>query len=148
MTPTDDAPIGHAVPPPDPHAWGQIPMLAELTPRTPEELAYAESITPNEPEAIRDAIITGIRSIYDPEIPVNIHDLGLIYGIDISDERHVHVRMTLTSPMCPTAQGLRDQVEQTAREAPHVKEVTVELVWDPPWSMDSMTEEARLNLGF
>ncbi len=144
-------PIGSAEPAPyaqDPYPWGQVPMLPERTPRTAEELAYAESITPNEPEAIVDAIVTGLRAIYDPEIPVNIHDLGLIYGIEVSDERHVHIRMTLTSPMCPPAQGLVGQVEMTAREAPHVKDATVDLVWEPPWTMDSMTEEARLLLGF
>lgn len=146
--PPASEPIGTAQPAHDPYAWGAVPMMAEFTPRTAEELAYAESITPNEPDAIRDAIITGIRSIYDPEIPVNIHDLGLIYGIEISEERHVSIRMTLTSPMCPTAQGLVNQVEMTAQEAPHVKGVTVDLVWEPPWSMESMTEEARLLLGF
>lgn len=109
---------------------------------------YPDETTPNTPEAIHAAIVEGIKTIYDPEIPVDIWQLGLIYGIEVNEDRTVYVRMTLTSPMCPTAQSLVGQVELAAREAPHVKDATVELVWEPPWTMDSMSEEARLLLGF
>ncbi|MBT9557009.1 MAG: DUF59 domain-containing protein [Myxococcales bacterium] len=109
---------------------------------------YPDETTPNTTDAIHAAIVEGIKTIYDPEIPVDIWQLGLIYGIEVNEDRTVYVRMTLTSPMCPTAQSLVGQVELAAREAPHVKDATVELVWEPPWTMDSMSEEARLLLGF
>lgn len=109
---------------------------------------YPDETTPNTIEAIHGAIVEGIKTIYDPEIPVDIWQLGLIYGIEVNEDRTVYVRMTLTSPMCPTAQSLVGQVELAAREAPHVKDATVELVWEPPWTMDAMSEEARLLLGF
>ena len=112
------------------------------------DVKYPNELTPDDPEAIRAAIIDNLRAIYDPEIPVNVWELGLIYNIAISEERTVDVRMTLTSPMCPTAQSLVSQVELAAREAPHVKDATVDLVWEPPWTMESMSEEARLLLGF
>ena len=117
-------------------------------PLTAVDARYPDETTPNTAEAIHDAIVEGFKTIYDPEIPVDIWQLGLIYGIEVSEDRTVYVRMTLTSPMCPTAQSLVGQVELAAREAPHVKDATVELVWEPPWTMDNMSEEARLLLGF
>lgn len=99
-------------------------------------------------EAIRESIVSGIKCIYDPEIPVDIWELGLIYDVKVHEDRRVDVTMTLTSPMCPTAQELVGQVEMAAKEAPYVVDATVDLVWDPPWTMDSMSEEARILLGF
>ncbi len=99
-------------------------------------------------DAIRTGIVDNIKEIYDPEIPVNIWELGLIYDIDVAENNTVAINMTLTSPMCPTAQMLVSQVEMAAKEAPHVEDATVELVWDPPWDMDKMSEEAKLLLGF
>lgn len=99
-------------------------------------------------EAIELQVEENIKSIYDPEIPVNIWDLGLIYAIEVSADRHVRVEMTLTSPMCPTAQSLVGQVEMAAKEVPFVMEAVVDLVWDPPWDLEKMSEEARLMLGF
>jgi FeS assembly SUF system protein len=121
---------------------------AATEPLTAVDARYPDETTPNTVEAIHDAIVEGFKTIYDPEIPVDIWQLGLIYGIEVSEDRNVYVRMTLTSPMCPTAQSLVGQVELAAREAPHVKDATVELVWEPPWTMDNMSEEARLLLGF
>lgn len=106
-------------------------------------------ITPEQMERARleGRIIEVLRTVYDPELPVNIYDLGLIYGIDIDDERAVHVRMTLTAPACPAAETLPAQVEQRVAATPGVNGATVELVWDPPFSRDMISDEAKLELG-
>jgi len=92
-------------------------------------------------------IIEALRKIYDPEIPVNIYDLGLIYDITIKDDGFVHILMTLTSPHCPVAESLPHEVEAVVRGVKGVKEVVVELTWDPPFTMDRMSEEAKMLLG-
>lgn len=92
-------------------------------------------------------VIEAIRLIYDPEIPVNIYDLGLIYRIRISPLGHVHVQMTLTAPGCPVAQSFPGMVEEHIRALPGVSDASVELVWEPPWSSEQMSEAARLQLG-
>ena len=99
------------------------------------------------PEAIRDAIIESLRSVFDPEIPVNVYELGLIYDVKVDDDGKACIRMTLTSPMCPVAELLPPEVEARARGVPGVTSVELELVWDPPWSPDRMSEAARLDLG-
>jgi FeS assembly SUF system protein len=88
-----------------------------------------------------------IREVYDPEIPVNVYDLGLIYDIQVSDNRDVHILMTLTSPACPVAGSLPGEVEMAARNTPDIGKVTVELTWDPPFTVDRMSPEIRLMLG-
>ena len=93
-------------------------------------------------------IIEVLRQVYDPEIPVNIYDLGLIYGIDVRDDDSVKVKMTLTAPACPVAGTLPGEVERKIETVPEVKSAEVELVWDPPWSRDRMSEAAMLQLGF
>jgi FeS assembly SUF system protein len=98
-------------------------------------------------EELREDVITVLRTIYDPEISVNILDLGLIYTIDIDPDGNVEIEMTLTAPACPVAGTFPSVVESHVREVPGVKSVHVELVWEPPWSIDSMTEEAKLELG-
>ena len=95
---------------------------------------------------LEQRIVEVLRRIYDPEIPVNIYDLGLIYGIAVYPLGRVCVRMTLTSPACPVAGSLPPEVEQTVRAVEGVTDAVVELVWDPPWSIDRMSEEARLEL--
>jgi FeS assembly SUF system protein len=102
-------------------------------------------INPDDP--LDEQIKTAIRGIYDPEISVNIYDLGLIYNIDINDDAEVHVQMTLTAPACPVAGTLPGQVESVIKSLDGVKDATVELVWDPPWSKDMMSDEAKLTLG-
>ncbi len=97
-------------------------------------------------EEIRENIIGVMRTIYDPEIPVNIYDIGLIYGIDVDTESKAFVRMTLTSPACPVAGTLPGEVEQKIAGAQGVSEASVELVWDPPWGIERMSEAARLQL--
>lgn len=95
-----------------------------------------------------DSIVEACRSVYDPEIPVNIHDLGLIYTIEIDEENAVRVIMTLTAPGCPVAGEMPGWLAEAIEPLPGVKQVDVEITWDPPWSMDMMTDEARLELGF
>lgn len=99
------------------------------------------------PEALREQVLEALRNVYDPEIPVNIYDLGLIYTLDISPEGDVRVEMTLTAPGCPVAQTFPATVEAAIRSVPEVREASVELVWEPPWSMERMTEAAKLQLG-
>jgi FeS assembly SUF system protein len=96
---------------------------------------------------LNDQIIAAFRKVYDPEMPVNIYELGLIYGLDVDDEGNANIRMTLTAPNCPVAGILPGQVEQAARAVPGVKDVKLELTFDPPWSKDRMSEAAKLALG-
>jgi FeS assembly SUF system protein len=98
------------------------------------------------PPTLRDQVIDALRSIYDPEIPVNIYELGLVYEVGVSDSNAVQVRMTLTSPACPVAGSLPPEVEEKIRALPGVTECAVEVVWDPPWNPGMMTEAARLEL--
>ena len=98
-------------------------------------------------EKLRERVEDALRQVYDPEIPVNIFELGLIYGIDVSEEGAVQIRMTLTAPNCPAAGAMPGEVESRVAAVEGVKEVTVELVWDPPWDQSRMSEAARLELG-
>jgi FeS assembly SUF system protein len=96
---------------------------------------------------IYDAVIDALKEIYDPEIPVNIYDLGLIYNVEVGDAGHVVVTMTLTTPHCPVAESMPGEVELRVGSVPGVGLVDVNLVWDPPWSPEHMSDEARLELG-
>jgi FeS assembly SUF system protein len=96
---------------------------------------------------LKDQIVAAFKKVYDPEMPVNIYELGLIYGLDVDAEGNVAIRMTLTAPNCPVAGILPGQVEQAARAVPGVKDVKLELTFDPPWSKDRMSEAAKLALG-
>ncbi|HMP60547.1 MAG TPA: DUF59 domain-containing protein [Gemmatales bacterium] len=97
--------------------------------------------------SVHEQVIEMIRTCYDPEIPVNIYDLGLIYAIDVSPERAVHVKMSLTSPACPVAGSLPGMVQAKIATLPDVTAAKVELVWDPPWTQERLSEAARLQLG-
>lgn len=102
---------------------------------------------PGEPGGdLHDAVIVALKEIYDPEIPVNIYDLGLIYNVEVN-EGHVLVTMTLTTPHCPVAESMPGEVELRVGSVPGVGDAEVNLVWDPPWSPANMTDEARLELG-
>ena len=101
-----------------------------------------------EVDALKDAIVAAIRTCYDPEIPVNIYDMGLVYGVDVLEGNAVQVTMTLTSPMCPVAESLPLEVEDRVRSVDGVSGCSINLVWEPPWTPDRMSEEARLELGF
>lgn len=95
-----------------------------------------------------EQIVEACRSVYDPEIPVNIYELGLIYTIAIGDDNAVDIKMSLTAPGCPVAGEMPGWVADAVEPLPGVKQVDVELVWEPPWGMDMMSDEARLELGF
>ena len=99
-----------------------------------------------EPRPTEDALIAAIATVYDPEIPVNIYELGLIYAVEIDDAGAVKVEMTLTAPNCPSAQELPEMVELAVRTVAGVTSCSVETVWDPPWDQSRMSEEARLQL--
>ena len=101
----------------------------------------------SENATLEQQIIAAIRTVYDPEIPVNLYDLGLIYNIDINDENEVQIEMTLTAPGCPVAGVLPQQVANAVRGIQQVNEVEVNITWDPPWTEDRMSDEARLELG-
>jgi FeS assembly SUF system protein len=98
--------------------------------------------------ALRDQIIEVLKGIYDPEIPVNIHEIGLIYEVNVDDDANVHVLMTLTSPMCPVAESLPPEVEEKVAAVVGVASSRVEVTWDPPWDPEMMSEAAKLELGF
>ena len=95
----------------------------------------------------KSKVVEKIKKIFDPEIPINIYDLGLIYYLDIDKNNNILIKMTLTSPMCPVAESLPPEVESKVRDVPGVKAASVEVVWDPPWSMEQMSEAAKLQLG-
>jgi len=96
---------------------------------------------------VENFVVEAIRTVYDPEIPVNIYDLGLIYEINVDDQKNVRVVMTLTSPACPVAGVLPGQVEMAVREVPGVGDVEVELTWDPPFTLDRVSDEVKAMLG-
>lgn len=97
--------------------------------------------------AVYEAVIEALKEIYDPEIPVNIYDLGLIYGVEVSDGGHAAVTMTLTTPHCPVAESMPAEVELRVGSVPGVSVADVNLVWDPPWDPQKMSDEAKLELG-
>jgi FeS assembly SUF system protein len=97
--------------------------------------------------SLKDQILAALRKVYDPEMPVNIYELGLIYGLDVDDAGLANVRMTLTAPNCPVAGTLPGEVEKAIRGVPGVSDVKLELTFDPPWTKDRMSEAAKLALG-
>ena len=113
----------------------------------PAEPAENTSALPQDEQArLTDAIVAALKTVYDPEIPADIYEIGLIYKIDIADDRAVTVDMTLTTPNCPAAQDLPKSVENAVASVPGVGEVKVNVVWDPPWDPSRMSDEARLTL--
>jgi FeS assembly SUF system protein len=113
---------------------------------------YLEGFLAQPPPAAPDndlyeAVIDALKDIYDPEIPVNIYDLGLIYDVEITPEHHARVKMTLTTPHCPVAESMPGEVELRIGAVPGIGDAEVELVWDPPWDPQKMSDEAKLELG-
>ena len=106
------------------------------------------STTEVDVDALGEKIVRVIKTIYDPEIPVNIYDMGLIYEVDLDEEKNVSVVMTLTSPSCPVAESLPLEVEEKIASHPMIKSAKVEIVFDPPWDKSMMSEEALFELGF
>jgi len=135
-------------------------MSDEMTDKAPETDAATVAERPAENAAISgssalpegeltrltDEIIAGIKTVFDPEIPADVYELGLIYKIDIADDRSVKIDMSLTSPNCPSAQELPIMIENAVSSVPGVKDTKVEVVWDPPWDPSRMSDEARLVL--
>ena len=127
-----------------------LPVLPKPTPKPPDP-------APQEPKPLQPGlldqkllegkVIEALREIYDPEIPVNIYELGLIYDIKVDPERNVKIKMTLTAPACPVAGSLPGEVEKKVESVPEVKSADVELVWEPPWTRDLISEAALLTLG-
>ena len=104
--------------------------------------------TPGEPGgALYEAVVEALKEIYDPEIPVNIYELGLIYGVEVTGEGDAAVTMTLTTPHCPVAESMPAEVELRVASVPGIRQADVNLVWDPPWDPQKMSDEARLELG-
>lgn len=149
-----------------PHSLVNLPVLADSNnsdsplPRPATDGAAPAAAPPQTPataaedptrfveqKLLEGKVIEALRQVYDPEIPVNIYELGLIYEIVVSPDNSVHVKMTLTAPGCPVAGSLPVDVERRVEAIPEVKTATVELVWDPPWSRDRMSEAALLQLG-
>lgn len=104
-------------------------------------------MTTEEKRDIEDNIRIALKNIYDPEIPVNIWELGLVYGVDVQDDGFVKVTMTLTAPNCPVAESLPAEVKQNVLDVKGVKDAEVEITFDPPWNQDMISEEAKLELG-
>jgi FeS assembly SUF system protein len=137
------------------------PPRARVTPETPAETfgrkkdylaGFLAGEPADEPNAgpgsdLQAAIVEVLKSIYDPEIPVDIYELGLIYDVEVSEDGDATITMTLTTPHCPVAESLPQEVELRAMSVPGIRDAVVNLVWDPPWDPSKMTDEARLELG-
>lgn len=115
------------------------------SPNSPDAPTAAPA--PSTPEELQGNIVTALQEIYDPEIPVNIYELGLIYSVDVAADYSTHVTMTLTTPHCPVAESMPGEVELKVNSVNGVNGVKVDLVWEPPWEMSMMSDEARLELG-
>jgi len=124
------------------------PESEEMTTDTAKtDSGEAAPVDSGNPETIREQVIEQLKTIFDPEIPVNIYELGLIYAVDVAADGATQVTMTLTTPMCPAAEELPPEVETKTRSVPGVTSVQLDLVWDPPWSPDKMSDAAKLDLG-
>ena len=117
--------------------------------KAPEPLEGTPLIAPSTTDhPLYEQVVDACRTVYDPDIPVNIYELGLIYTIDIDSENAVRIKMSLTAPGCPVAGEMPGWVADAVEPIPGIKQVDVDLVWEPPWGMDMMSDEARLELGF
>ncbi|KWV92307.1 SUF system Fe-S cluster assembly protein [Erythrobacter sp. YT30] len=150
------APNDEVVKPPRARVSDAIDDEAPAEPAPKRERDYLEGFLAAKPAdasatgdggELQQAVIDALKEIYDPEIPVNIYDLGLIYGVEVDDEADATVTMTLTTPHCPVAETMPGEVELRASSVPGIRDAEVNLVWDPPWSPEKMSDEARLELG-
>ncbi len=122
------------------------PSAAPEKPLENAAISRPSALPQEELDQLTDGIIAALKTVYDPEIPADIYELGLIYKVDIGDDRAVKIDMSLTSPNCPSAQELPIMVENAVSSVPGVKETRVDVVWDPPWDPSRMSDEARLVL--
>jgi len=149
-TTEDRQPIGVATPPPEP---ASPKPAAAATPPAAAEAPPGDAVRPASPAGkrtpaeIHHDVVEVLKTVFDPEIPVNIYELGLVYDIDVKPNLDTAIQMTLTSPMCPVAGSLPPEVETKVRGVPGIGQVIVDLVWDPPWTPEKMTEASRLQLG-
>lgn len=120
--------------------------VIDIETAVPEAEAPASALSQRELNRITDDLITAFKTVYDPEIPVDIYELGLIYKVDIDDDRKVDIEMTLTAPGCPVAGDMPGWIETAARTVKGIEDVEVRLTFDPPWDMSRMSDEARLAL--
>jgi FeS assembly SUF system protein len=121
----------------------------ETAPEAPNKPDFAATtIPPEELEKLTDGIVAALKTVYDPEIPADIYELGLIYKVDIDDSRHVNVNMTLTAPGCPVAGDMPVWVEDAVAAVPGVSGAKANVVFDPPWSPDRMSDEAKVAIGW
>ena len=127
--------------------YGTMIMPAPIPLPSDSNSGETRALSSIEKSLYASQVVEELRTVYDPELPVNIYDLGLIYDIQVSDRKDVHIMMTLTSPACPVAGSLPGEVECAARATPGVGNVTVELTWDPPFTVDRMSQDVRLMLG-
>ena len=134
----------------------EVSAPASLGDKLERKRDYLEGFLAQQPEglvghepggALYEGVIAALRDIFDPEIPVNIYDLGLIYGVDVTADGAVVITMTLTTPHCPVAESMPGEVELRVGSVPGVRDAEVNLVWDPPWDPDKMSDEAKLELG-
>jgi FeS assembly SUF system protein len=132
------------------HATNDPPAAAGAASEAGEagrpEITQGSALPPEEIERLTDGIVSALKTVYDPEIPSDIYELGLIYRVDVADDRAVTVDMTLTTPNCPSAQELPMMVENAVASVPGVGDVKVNIVWDPPWDPSRMSDEARVVL--
>jgi FeS assembly SUF system protein len=122
-------------------------MEGKTEPVEETQQASATTDAPAQTPGIEEKVIEVLRTVFDPEIPINIYELGLVYNVDVTPAADVVIRMTLTSPACPVAGTLPPEVENKVRAIPGVTSAKVDLVWDPPWSMENISEAAKLELG-
>ncbi len=122
--------------------------MDQQSPRTEQTDGAATAPESGDSGALKQAVIEMLATVTDPEIPVNIYELGLIYEVEINADGDARVVMTLTTPNCPVAESMPGEVEDRVGSVPGIRSVTVELVWDPPWTPDRMSEAAKLELGF
>jgi FeS assembly SUF system protein len=154
--PQTDAPVA-TVPPPSPQdplftppeAWNIDTGALTAPPQVADgEAPQIGPVDPAQTAAFQQKVIDVVKTVYDPEIPVDIYELGLIYDILVDAEKRVLVKMTLTSPACPSAQQLPSEVRFKVKAIPEVTDAWVEIVWEPPWGKERMSEAAKLQLGF
>jgi FeS assembly SUF system protein len=149
--------VASHTPAPDPHpadtpftppdAWN-VDALTAPHPTMAGEVPQVGPLDREQTAALQGKVVEAIKTVFDPEIPVDIYELGLVYEIVVDAERRVLVRMTLTSPACPSAQQLPQEVRYKVKAIPEVTDAWVEIVWEPPWTKDRMSEAAKLTLGF
>jgi FeS assembly SUF system protein len=123
-----------------------VPVNTEAPAEQPAAASSGSSMTPEELEAIGQELIAALKTVYDPEIPVDIYELGLIYRVDVADNKDVTIDMTLTAPGCPVAGEMPDMVKNAVKAVKGVGEVKVNMTFDPPWTPERMSEEAKLEL--